>query len=280
MVNHSDGRENQHDLRRQLHTIIFEADTPAGKAFDLVLLGAILLSVIVVMLESVEALSARYGFWFRLVEWVLTVLFTIEYVLRIYAVRQPWHYIRSFYGIIDFVAILPSYLSIFISGAQMLLVVRALRLLRVFRILKLVYFLAEARMLARALYASRGKISVFLFFVVLMVIIIGAIMYLVEGPQNPGFRNIPLSIYWAIVTLTTVGFGDITPQTGLGQFLSALVMILGYAVLAVPTGIVTLELVRDQSTNTQACPNCGADGHDNNAVYCKFCGHVLEEESS
>ena len=271
-------RPGKNQLRKQIHTIIFEADTPAGKAFDLILLGAILLSVAAVMLESVDSLTEKYGRWFRLAEWILTVLFTIEYVLRIYSVKKPLNYMRSFYGVIDFIAILPSYLSIIFSGAQMFMMVRALRLLRVFRVLKLVYYMDEARMLARALYASRGKISVFLFFVVLIVMIIGAVMYLVEGPQNPGFGNIPVSIYWAIVTLTTVGFGDITPQTGLGQLLSAMVMILGYAVLAVPTGIVTMELVKGTQTNTRACPSCSAEGHDDDATYCKYCGHIIDEE--
>jgi voltage-gated potassium channel len=263
-------------FRKQIHTVIFEADTPIGKAFDLILLAAILLSVIVVMLESIDSLSRHYSFWFRLIEWVLTILFTIEYSLRIYAVRKPWHYIRSFYGIIDLVSILPTYLSIFFVGAHTLLIVRALRLLRIFRILKLVYFLRETRILVLALYNSRGKISIFLFFVVLMVTIIGAIMYLIEGQSNPGFSNIPKSIYWAVVTLTTVGFGDITPQTNFGQFLSAIVMILGYAVLAVPTGIVTMELVKKQSINTKACPNCSKDGHDDDAKFCKYCGYEID----
>lgn len=276
MKSQADTEPGRDDLRRRLHTLIFEADTPSGRVFDLVLLGAILLSVVTVMLESVEELGQQYGFWFHLIEWMLTVLFTVEYALRLYSVRKPWLYARSFYGIVDFIAILPTYLSLFISGAQMLLVVRVLRLLRVFRILKLVYFLAEARILLRALRASRGKIVVFLFFVVLMVTVIGSIMYLVEGGQNPEFRNIPVSIYWAIVTLTTVGFGDITPVTNLGRFLSALVMILGYAVLAVPTGIVTMEMIRNRSTNTQCCPACGAEGHDDNAKFCKFCGHSLD----
>jgi len=262
-------------LRKQLHTVIFESDTPAGKAFDLTLLAAILLSVLVVILESVNVLRIHFGYWFRLIEWVFTILFTIEYALRIYAVRKPWQYVRSFYGVIDLLAILPFYLSILFAGAQTLLVVRALRLLRVFRILKLVYFLREAHVLVRALYASRGKIFIFLFFVVLMVIIIGAVMHLVEGNTNPGFNSIPKSIYWAIVTLTTVGFGDITPQTDLGRFLSALVMILGYGVLAVPTGIVTMELVKKQPVNTQACPGCGKEGHDDDAKFCKYCGHSM-----
>lgn len=268
--------ETRKSLRKQIHTIIFEADTPAGKAFDLIVLAAILFSVVLVMLESVNRLSIAYGYWFRLLEWILTILFTMEYVLRIYSVKRPWHYIRSFYGIIDLVAILPSYLSLVFSGVHMLVVVRAIRLLRIFRILKLVYFMREARLLGQALYASRGKISIFLFFVLLMVTIIGAVMYLIEGQSNPGFSNIPVSIYWAIVTLTTVGFGDITPQTNLGQFLSAIVMIMGYAVLAVPTGIVTMELVKKQPVNTTACPSCSKEGHDDDAAFCKYCGHSLE----
>lgn len=268
--------EERDSLRKQIHTIIFEADTPGGKAFDLILLAAILLSVILVMLESVDRFSAVYGHWFRLLEWTLTVLFTIEYILRVYSVKRPWLYIRSFYGIIDLISILPSYLGLIFSGVHMLVVVRAIRLLRIFRILKLVYFMREARLLAQALYASRGKISIFLFFVLLMVTIIGSVMYLVEGQSNPGFKNIPVSIYWAIVTLTTVGFGDITPQTNFGQFLSAIVMILGYAVLAVPTGIVTMELVKKQPTNTIACPSCSREGHDDDARFCKFCGHSLD----
>lgn len=262
--------------RKRLHPIIFEADTAAGRLFDLVLLGAILLSVIVVILESVEELGRHYSFWFHVIEWVLTVVFTAEYALRLYVVRKPLLYARSFYGIVDLISILPTYLSLFFSGAQMLLAVRVFRLLRVFRILKLVHFVAEARFLLRALRASRGKITVFLFFVVLMVTVIGAVMYLVEGRENPEFRNIPVSIYWAIVTLTTVGFGDITPATNLGRFLSAIVMILGYAVIAVPTGIMTMELIKNRSSNTQACLNCGAEGHDDDAKFCKHCGHSLD----
>jgi voltage-gated potassium channel len=278
MNNQSNTESARERLRKRLHTIIFEADTPAGRVFDLILLGAILISVVTVMLESVEELGQRYGYEFHVIEWVMTVLFTFEYALRLYCVRKPMVYARSFYGIVDLVSILPTYLSLFFSGAQMLLAIRALRLLRIFRVLKLVYFLAEARILLVALRASRGKIVVFLFFVVLLVTIIGAIMYLVEGQENSEFRNIPVSIYWAIVTLTTVGFGDITPETNLGRFLSAIVMILGYAVIAVPTGIMTMELIKNRSTNTQACPNCGAEGHDDNAKFCKFCGSSLDVE--
>jgi voltage-gated potassium channel len=275
MTNEPSLKPGSDQLRRRLHTIIFEADTPMGRMFDIILLGAILLSVVVVILESVEALGQRYGYWFHVVEWMLTILFTIEYALRLYSIRKPWVYAKSFFGVVDLISILPAYLSLVVSGTQMLLAVRVLRLLRVFRILKLVYFLTEARILLRALRASRGKIVVFMFFVVLLVIVIGAVMYVVEGRDNPEFRNIPVSIYWAVVTLTTVGFGDITPMTNLGRFLSALVMILGYAVLAVPTGILTMEMMKNKSMNTQSCPNCGAEGHDDNARYCKFCGHSL-----
>lgn len=266
-------------LRRRLHTIIFEADTPAGRAFDVGLLVAIIISLTVVILESVPSLDQRYGEWFHVVEWVLTVLFTLEYLLRLYCVRRPWLYARSFYGVVDLLSILPTYLSLFVEGTQLLLAVRVLRLLRVFRIFKLASFVREARLLMRALRASRGKIIVFMLFVVLMVTVIGSIMYVIEGDTNPAFQNIPISIYWAIVTLTTVGFGDITPQTYLGRFFSAVVMILGYAVIAVPTGVVTMEMMRNQSTNTQSCPNCGAEGHDDDARYCKYCGSALEEET-
>lgn len=277
MLNHPDIKPGQDQLRRRLHAVIFEADTPLGRLFDLVLLGAILLSVVIVMLESMEELGQRYAYEFHVVEWALTILFTVEYALRLYCIRKPWLYAKSFYGIVDLVSILPAYLSLFVSGTQLLLAVRALRLLRVFRVLKLVYFLTEARVLLRALRASRGKIVVFMFFVVLLVTVIGAVMYVVEGQSNTEFRNIPVSIYWAIVTLTTVGFGDITPETNLGRFLSAIVMILGYAVIAVPTGILTMEMMKNRSTNTQACHNCGAEGHDDNARYCKFCGHSIED---
>lgn len=265
-------------LRRRLHTIIFEADTPAGRAFDVSLLVAIVISLLVVILESIPSLDQRYGTWFYVAEWVLTVLFTIEYLLRLYSVRKPWLYARSFYGVVDLLSILPTYLSLFVEGTQLLLAVRVLRLLRVFRIFKLAGFVREARLLMRALRASRGKIIVFMLFVVLMVTVIGSIMYVIEGDTNPAFQNIPISIYWAIVTLTTVGFGDITPQTYLGRFFSAVVMILGYAVIAVPTGVVTMEMMRHQSTTTQACPNCSAEGHDDDARYCKYCGSALEEE--
>lgn len=273
---------NRTPLQERLHEIIFEADTPAGKWFDIGLLVAILVSVVAVMLETVHPFNERYRVWLDLTEWTLTALFTIEYMARLYAVTHPRRYATSFFGIIDLLAILPTYLSVLIPGTESFLVVRALRLLRVFRIFKLTHFLAEGHLIVRAMEASREKITVFFFFVLLMVTILGSLMYLIEGAVNPSFSSIPRSVYWAIVTLTTVGYGDITPITGLGQFLSAFVMILGYAVIAVPTGIVTAELVRPhRSTNAQACPACGRSGHDDDAHYCKYCGAPLypEEEA-
>jgi voltage-gated potassium channel len=262
--------------RRRLHEIIFEAETPAGRGFDVALLVAIVLSVLAVVLESVRAIREAYGSWLLAVEWSLTVLFTIEYALRLASVERPLRYARSFFGIVDLLAVLPTYLSLLLPGAQALLVVRALRLLRVFRILKLAHFLGEAQVLRSALRASLRKISVFLFTVLVMVLIVGSLMYLIEGEKS-GFSSIPLSIYWAIVTLTTVGYGDIAPQTVLGQILASVVMIVGYGIIAVPTGIVTVELSRawPPKVSTQSCPRCSAEGHDPDASYCKFCGSAL-----
>lgn len=274
----SDGKEF-HPLKEKIHEIIFEADTPAGKLFDVALIVVILLSVVAVMLETVPSFQAKHGHLLYILEWVFTIFFTIEYALRLYCVYHPMKYARSFFGIIDLMAILPTYFSFFIVGAQSLLVIRILRLMRIFRIFKLGHFLAEGDQLYRALKASRAKITVFMLFVVLLVTIIGAIMYLVEGGQeSSGFSSIPQSIYWAIVTLTTVGYGDITPLSDLGKFLSAVVMILGYAVLAVPTGIVSVELFkRYKKQNTQACRFCAAEGHDDDAVFCKYCGERLND---
>lgn len=264
-------------IRHRLHEIIFEADTPAGKLFDVVLLGAILLSVTTVLLESVAPLRERFGEELRLVEWAFTALFTAEYVLRLVAVLKPWRYARSFFGLVDLLALLPTYVSLFLPGTQSLLVVRVLRLLRVFRVLKLASFLGQAEVLLAALRASRQKIIVFLGGVLSTVVIMGAVMYLVEGEQN-GFDSIPRGMYWAIVTMTTVGFGDITPKTVIGQFIASLLMIAGYGILAVPTGIVSVELAaasRRGGLNTQACPGCGVHGHDDDAVHCKYCGTAL-----
>jgi len=262
--------------RARLHEIIFEAETPAGKGFDVGLLVAIVLSILAVCLESVAEVRTQYGPQLRILEWVFTILFTIEYVLRLLSVRQPLKYAFSFYGIVDLLAILPSYLSFFIAGSQSLLVIRALRLLRVFRVLKLAHFVGEARMLKAALRASLHKIVVFLGVVLTLVVIIGAVMYLLEGSEN-GFDNIPLAIYWTIVTMTTVGYGDIAPQTVTGMVLASGVMLLGYAIIAVPTGIVTVELASavKHSVRTDACPDCGAEGHASDAAYCRYCGTFL-----
>lgn len=268
-------------LKERLHKIIFESDTKAGRIFDLVLLGLIILSVIVVVLETIPALHNRYFQWFYAVEWFFTIIFTIEYVLRLYTVQSPAKYARSPFGLIDLISILPTYLSIFVAGSQSLLVVRILRLLRVFRILRMGHYLDAGQIISRALRTSRHKIAVFMFFVVQLVVIIGAVMYFVEGKTNPGFSSIPKSIYWAIVTLTTVGFGDITPQTVFGQFLASLVMIMGYAIIAVPTGIVSAEMVSAQrrSLHTQACRHCSREGHDDDATHCKYCGWKLNDDA-
>jgi voltage-gated potassium channel len=262
--------------RERIHEIIFEADTQAGKAFDVSLMVLIILSVVAVMLESTAAVSARYGDVLRVFEWVVTVIFTVEYVFRLYCVRRPARYARSFFGIVDLLAILPSYLSLIIPGAQSLLVIRALRLLRVFRVLKLAHFVGEASELTAALRASARKIIVFLGAVLTIVIIVGSMMYLIEGEAN-GFTSIPTSIYWAIVTMTTVGYGDIAPETPLGKILASAIMIMGYGIIAVPTGIVSVELagVVKKRITTKACPDCGVGGHDHDAVHCKFCGAKL-----
>lgn len=264
--------------RARLHQVIFEADTRAGRTFDLTLIGAIVVSVLVVMLESVKSIQGRWGEVLSIVEWVLTGLFTVEYGLRLAAVRRPLAYARSFFGLVDVLALLPTWLSLVFPGAQALLVVRALRLLRIFRILKLGAFLSEAQSLTLALHAARRKIVVFLGGVSVLVLLLGSLVYLIEGEAN-GFTSIPTSVYWAVVTLTTVGYGDISPQTPLGQLVASVVMVLGYAILAVPTGIVTSELVRQQSAHppvsTQSCPSCAAEGHAHDARFCRRCGHTL-----
>lgn len=259
-------------FRERIGHIIFQSDTRAAKLFDVTLLLAILASIVLVMLESVASYRAAHGAILRQLEWFFTGLFTLEYVLRIYSAYNRRSYILSFFGLVDLLAILPTYLSLLLVGAQYFLVIRALRLLRVFRVLKLVHFVGEAATLKRALLASRGKITVFLITVATVVVIIGSAMHLVEGPEN-GFDNIPKSVYWAIVTLTTVGYGDIAPQTPFGQFLAALVMILGYGIIAVPTGIVTSELTRASHEDARRhCQACARTGHDNDAKFCKWCG--------
>lgn len=262
-------------LKNYLYEVIFEADTKTGKMFDVTLLWLILLSVLIVSLESLNGLKQDYGKIFFILEWIFTILFTIEYVLRIYCTNKPLKYVFSFYGVIDLVAILPTYISLFIAGSHYLLIVRILRLLRVFRVFKLNHLLKQADILKKALLASRAKIGVFLFTVISLVFVIGSLMYVVEGPQN-GFTSIPVSMYWTIVTMTTVGYGDISPQTPLGQLLASAVMIIGYAIIAVPTGIVSVELAQvNKSVTTQICPQCLKEGHDSDAVHCKFCGTKL-----
>lgn len=260
--------------RLKLHEVIYEADTPEGKLFDVLLLWAIVISVIAVVLESVAALRLNFGTLFNSLEWVFTGLFTIEYILRLLAVKRPLTYVFSFYGVVDLFSILPAYLSLVVEGGEFLMVIRGLRLLRVYRVLKLGRYLKEADHLTQALISSRRKITVFILFIMVIVLIAGSLMYLVEGPES-GFTSIPRGMYWAIVTLTTVGYGDIAPHTGLGQFLSSVLMVMGYGVIAVPTGVVTQELVKqvtDSRISTQSCPHCLKEGHDYNAQFCKFCG--------
>ena len=253
-----------------------KADTSAGKAFDVLLLLAILLSILVVMLESVETIRRVYGPYLLAAEWFFTVLFTVEYVARILCSRRPLRYVFSFFGMVDLLAILPTYLMVLIPGAQRLAVVRSFRLLRAFRIFKLGHMLSEARDLRRALWLSRAKIAVFLAVVATIVVIIGSAMHVIEGPEN-GFTSIPQSMYWAVVTMTTVGYGDIAPQTTLGKALAALIMVLGYSLIIVPTGIVSTELAQTgrKPVTTQVCPECMAEGHDADARHCKYCGSRL-----
>lgn len=270
-------------LRQRLHSLIYEHDTPAERAFDVVFIGAILLSVVVVMLDSVEWIAARHGRALQIAEWTFTVLFTVEYVLRVWAANEPARYARSFYGIVDLLALLPTYLSVIFPAGRFLIAFRILRVLRVFRILKLATYVAEAAVLTSALRASRQKIIVFLSTVLTVVVVVGSLMYLVEGPAN-GFTSIPTGIYWAIVTLTTVGYGDVAPETTAGRFIASALMILGYGIIAVPTGIYTAELAttmrmaeRDASpVSGVACPTCAAGGHAGDAVHCRVCGSRLD----
>ncbi len=266
--------------RLWLHETIFEADTPTGKLFDFTLILAIVLSIVVVMLDSVEEIHRQHGQALYLIEWTLTILFTLEYGLRISCLGRPSKYIKSFYGIVDLIAILPTYISLLIPGSQYLMVIRVLRLLRIFRILKLAQYLNEAEYLLKAMRASARKISIFLFAILTMVLIFGSLLYLIEGDQS-GFSSIGISCYWAITTLTTVGYGDLAPQTPLGRAVASVIMIMGYGVIAVPTGIVTAELVAPITgvVSTQACPDCGAEKHSFDAIHCKICGAELNPEN-
>jgi voltage-gated potassium channel len=272
--------ENENGLtgwRHNLYIVIFGHETTAGKAFDSALFIAIILSVIVVMLESVSGIRAKYHNLLYLAEWVFTILFTVEYIFRLLCVPSPGRYARSFFGIIDLLAILPTYINLFLVGTHYLMIVRVLRLLRVFRVFKLAHFLSEADVLIRALKASRVKIFVFLSSVSTLVLVIGATMYIVEGEEH-GFTSIPQSVYWAIVTLTTVGYGDVTPQTVFGKFLASIVMIMGYGIIAVPTGIVSVELHQASIKRKPSvvCQACGLRNHEEGANFCRDCGAPLE----
>ncbi len=266
-----------HKIRKDIYHIIFRTDTFWAKTFDIFILILILLSLIILSLQSVESINKEYGQILNSSEWLITILFTIEYLLRIYSSPRPMRYIFSFWGIIDLMAILPTYLTLFIAGTHFLSAIRGLRLIRIFKVLNLSSFEKESRILAQSLKASIKKIEIFLFVVFIIVVIIGTLMYYIEGPEN-GFTSIPKSIYWAIVTITTVGYGDISPQTGLGQFLSSLIMIIGYGIIAVPTGIVSAEMVKSTSKEQRTCPSCKAIITDADAKFCKYCGSPLKQE--
>lgn len=271
-------------LQQKVSKVLFGINTRSGRAFEVLLSIIILISVLGVMLETVEQIQIRYGKLLYILDWTVTIVFTIEYGLRIYSIKKPEKYITSFFGIVDLLSILPTYLGLFFVGTHYLSVIRALRLLRVFRIFKLGRFMKEGKIIIDALRVSQPKIMVFLFFVVIVVVIIGSLMYLIEGGQNSDFSSIPLSIYWAIVTLTTVGYGDITPHTELGQFVSALVMILGYVVIAVPTGIVANDIINTEKDNLpktkEKCGKCTRMGHEEDAICCKYCGETLTSKRS
>lgn len=262
--------------RAALYRVIFESDTPAGRLFDVILIATIGLSVVAVMLESVASIRASYGGILHAVEWTFTVIFTLEYFLRLFSAKKPSRYAVSFFGLVDFFAILPTYVSLALAGGQYLIVIRVIRVLRIFRVLKLANYLTESKQLSQALIASRRKILVFLFTVLTLVIVIGALMFIIEGGTN-GFASIPDSIYWAIVTLTTVGYGDISPVTPLGKFVASGIMILGYGIIAVPTGIVTVELSKGQTDRQLRCASCREAGHEHDARYCRHCGEALRK---
>lgn len=267
-------------FRQKVNIVIYGTSTKAGRLFDLILLGLILLSVFLVMMDTVAGFNQKYHYYLILLEWIITGLFTIEYILRIISINKPFKYIFSFYGIVDFLAIVPMYLSFFVVGSSILSVIRSLRLLRLFKILNHPQFTGHYFQLKQAIHASKGKIAVFIYFVLISTIIIGSLMYVVEGKQS-GFTSIPMSIYWTIVTLTTVGYGDISPATPLGQFIASFVMILGYGIIAVPTGIVTAEIAKKtnpkNSNPKTPCSECGAEDYPDNANFCHHCGHPLEK---
>jgi voltage-gated potassium channel len=274
---HSNSEDKQCSWRESLNEIIFGAETHLGKSFDLVLILMIILSIIVIMLDSVATIQTNYVQWLYFSEWFFTVIFTVEYLLRLICVRKPWLYVRSFFGIVDLLSILPTYIGLLIPGVNYMLTLRVLRLLRIFRVLKLSEYLQEAHVLMDALANSFRKITVFLYVVLTFVVVFGSLMYVVENNES-GFTSIPKSVYWAIVTLTTVGYGDITPQSTLGQMIASTIMIMGYGIIAVPTGIYSAELFKSHQAGkitNDACPDCGATGHDFDANCCKYCGHSL-----
>ena len=273
--------------RHTLYAVIYQANTPAGRGFDIALIICILASVLTIVLDSVAEISQQHGELLFATEWVFTAIFTAEYILRIFCIPRPFKYVFSFYGVIDLLAILPSYFSLFMPGSQYLLVIRILRVLRIFRILKLVRFINQSNLLVNALLASRLKITIFMFAIITLLVIFGSAMYLIEGPEN-GFTNIPVSIYWSVVTLTTVGFGDITPKTDLGRGIAAIVMVIGYSIIAVPTGIFTAELSQVMKrqkarADKRICTKCRKSGHEPDANYCRICGeeltHLVEENA-
>jgi len=265
-------------LQNRIHEIIFEADTKAGKFFDVVLLIFIVVSVAITMLDSLTIDSKRINNWLYILEWVVTIGFTIEYALRLYCVNKPIKYVFSFFGIIDLLSLIPTYLSIIFAESHYLTVIRILRLLRIFRIFKLAPYIKESNLLLISLRNSRRKISIFFFFMILLTTILGSAMYVIEFGVNDKFSSIPESIYWAIVTITTVGYGDISPVTPMGKFLASFMMILGYAIIAVPTGIITANIAKEykmENLTTQSCPHCTKEGHDIDAKHCKYCGGKL-----
>lgn len=271
---------NNDDLKLKIYSVVFESDTPKGKLFDIILIGSILLSVILVILESMHIFPHSAYLELRILEYLLTLFFTAEYLARIYCLKHPKKYIFSFFGIVDLLATLPVYLSFFLHGSHYLLVIRAFRLIRVFRVFKLFLFINEGNLLLRSLWMSAPKISIFFFFILILVTSMGTVMYMIEGDHpGSGFNNIPNSIYWAIVTMTTVGYGDITPVTPVGRFISAVIMLIGYTIIAVPTGIVSATMVsQHKQREKRKCPRCHRDGHDFEAHYCKYCGTRLKEE--
>lgn len=272
-------QEKMSPWRESINEIIFGSETRLGKLFDIILIISIICSVVVVMLGSVSRLQIKYQEMFFYLEWFFTILFTLEYLLRLISVQRPLLYARSFFGIVDFLSIIPTYLSLFIPSVKYMLVIRILRLLRIFRVLKLTAYMGEAQVLMGALKKSSRKIIVFLYTILTLVVVFGSFMYVVEGSEA-GFTSIPKSMYWAMVTLTTVGYGDIAPQTPLGQSIAAFIMIMGYGIIAVPTGIYSAELIKTYSPekiNNKACADCGKIGHDTDAEYCKYCGQLLDE---